>query len=126
MGPARNHAAPGQWLETRRRRDRVAGLPRGQSRLHDRQAGRPLRRLGDRANESLHPQAYGLMGRAPTPTLPRKRGREGPAPQAWEGGGYAHRDAQRLTPMRGLLGIAAILVFAWALSEQRWRVPWRV
>ncbi len=28
--------------------------------------------------------------------------------------------------MRGLLGIAAILVFAWALSEQRWRVPWRV
>jgi 16S rRNA (cytosine967-C5)-methyltransferase len=24
---------------------------------------------------------------APTPTLPRKRGREGPAPQAWEGGG---------------------------------------
>jgi CNT family concentrative nucleoside transporter len=28
--------------------------------------------------------------------------------------------------MRGLLGIAAILVFAWVLSEDRFRVPWRV
>ncbi len=28
--------------------------------------------------------------------------------------------------MRGLLGIAAILVFAWGLSEDRFRVPWRV
>src|SRR5438552_3789281 len=28
--------------------------------------------------------------------------------------------------MRGLLGIAAILVFAWVLSEARFRVPWRV
>ncbi len=28
--------------------------------------------------------------------------------------------------MRGLLGIAAILIFAWAISEERWRVPWRV
>src|SRR6266849_1596038 len=28
--------------------------------------------------------------------------------------------------MRGLLGIAAILIFAWAISEDRWRVPWRV
>ncbi|HEV8678285.1 MAG TPA: nucleoside transporter C-terminal domain-containing protein [Stellaceae bacterium] len=28
--------------------------------------------------------------------------------------------------MRGLLGIAAILVFAWVLSEERWRVPWRI
>ena len=28
--------------------------------------------------------------------------------------------------MRGLLGIAAILVFAWAVSEDRFRVPWRV
>src|SRR5579863_2169007 len=28
--------------------------------------------------------------------------------------------------MRGLLGIAAILVFAWAISEDRFRVPWRV
>ena len=27
--------------------------------------------------------------RAPTPTLPRMRGREGPAPLAWEGGGNA-------------------------------------
>ena len=26
--------------------------------------------------------------------------------------------------MRGLLGIAAILVFAWAISEDRFRVPW--
>jgi CNT family concentrative nucleoside transporter len=28
--------------------------------------------------------------------------------------------------MRPLLGIAAILILAWALSEERWRVPWRV
>jgi concentrative nucleoside transporter, CNT family len=28
--------------------------------------------------------------------------------------------------MRGLLGIVVILLFAWALSEDRWRVPWRV
>jgi nucleoside permease NupC len=28
--------------------------------------------------------------------------------------------------MRPLFGIAAILVFAWVLSEERWRVPWRV
>ena len=28
--------------------------------------------------------------------------------------------------MRGLLGIAAILVFAWGLGEDRLRVPWRV
>jgi concentrative nucleoside transporter, CNT family len=28
--------------------------------------------------------------------------------------------------MRGLLGIAAILLFAWAISENRFRVPWRV
>src|SRR5712692_3111341 len=28
--------------------------------------------------------------------------------------------------MRPLLGIAVILAFAWALSENRWRVPWRV
>jgi CNT family concentrative nucleoside transporter len=28
--------------------------------------------------------------------------------------------------MRGLLGIAAILVFAWAISEDRWRVAWRI
>src|SRR5947209_17361818 len=28
--------------------------------------------------------------------------------------------------MQGLLGIGAILVFAWALSEDRFRVPWRV
>ena len=28
--------------------------------------------------------------------------------------------------MRGLLGIAAILVFAWLFSEERWRVPWRI
>src|SRR6266851_6444091 len=28
--------------------------------------------------------------------------------------------------MRGLLGVAVILAFAWALSENRWRVPWRV
>jgi concentrative nucleoside transporter, CNT family len=28
--------------------------------------------------------------------------------------------------MRGLLGIAVILVFAWAISEDRFRVPWRV
>jgi len=28
--------------------------------------------------------------------------------------------------MRGLLGIAAILLFAWVLSEDRFRVPWRV
>src|SRR5437764_10550538 len=28
--------------------------------------------------------------------------------------------------MRGLLGIAVILGFAWAISEDRWRVPWRV
>src|SRR5712691_7823776 len=28
--------------------------------------------------------------------------------------------------MRGLLGIAVILVFAWVISEDRWRVPWRV
>jgi len=25
--------------------------------------------------------------------------------------------------MQGLLGIAVILAFAWALSEARWRVP---
>src|SRR5437016_2617529 len=28
--------------------------------------------------------------------------------------------------MHGLLGIAVILLFAWVLSEDRWRVPWRV
>ena len=28
--------------------------------------------------------------------------------------------------MRGLLGIAVILVFAWILSEDRFRVPWRI
>jgi concentrative nucleoside transporter, CNT family len=28
--------------------------------------------------------------------------------------------------VRGLLGIAAILVFAWVISEERFRVPWRV
>ena len=28
--------------------------------------------------------------------------------------------------MRPLLGIVAILAFAWALSESRWRVPWRI
>src|SRR5712692_1996847 len=28
--------------------------------------------------------------------------------------------------MRGFLGVAVILAFAWALSENRWRVPWRV
>jgi concentrative nucleoside transporter, CNT family len=28
--------------------------------------------------------------------------------------------------MRGLLGIAVILAFAWAISESRFRVPWRV
>ena len=28
--------------------------------------------------------------------------------------------------MRPLLGIAAILIFAWAISEDRFRVPWRV
>jgi concentrative nucleoside transporter, CNT family len=28
--------------------------------------------------------------------------------------------------MRGLLGIAALLLLAWAISEDRWRVPWRV
>src|SRR5260370_26212568 len=28
--------------------------------------------------------------------------------------------------MRVLLGIAAILVFAWAISEARFHVPWRV
>jgi CNT family concentrative nucleoside transporter len=28
--------------------------------------------------------------------------------------------------MRGLLGVAAILAFAWVISEDRWRVPWRL
>jgi concentrative nucleoside transporter, CNT family len=28
--------------------------------------------------------------------------------------------------MRGLLGIAALLLAAWVISEDRWRVPWRV
>jgi len=28
--------------------------------------------------------------------------------------------------MRGLFGVAAILLLAWVLSENRWRVPWRV
>ena len=28
--------------------------------------------------------------------------------------------------MRGLLGIAVILIFAWAISEDRFRVPWRI
>jgi CNT family concentrative nucleoside transporter len=28
--------------------------------------------------------------------------------------------------LRGLLGIAVILVFAWAISEDRFRVPWRI
>jgi CNT family concentrative nucleoside transporter len=28
--------------------------------------------------------------------------------------------------VRGLLGIAALLLLAWAISEDRWRVPWRV
>jgi len=28
--------------------------------------------------------------------------------------------------MRGLLGIAALLLLAWALSEDRFRVAWRV
>ncbi len=28
--------------------------------------------------------------------------------------------------MRGLLGIAAILLFAWVVSEDRFRVPWRI
>ncbi len=29
-----------------------------------------------------------ILRQAPTPTLPRERGREGPAPEAWEGGGW--------------------------------------
>jgi CNT family concentrative nucleoside transporter len=28
--------------------------------------------------------------------------------------------------VRGLLGIAAILAFAWAISEDRYRIPWRI
>jgi CNT family concentrative nucleoside transporter len=28
--------------------------------------------------------------------------------------------------LRGLLGIAVILLFAWVISEDRFRVPWRV
>src|SRR5207248_5019988 len=28
--------------------------------------------------------------------------------------------------MRGLLGIAAVLLFAWVISEDRFRVAWRV
>jgi CNT family concentrative nucleoside transporter len=28
--------------------------------------------------------------------------------------------------MRGLLGIVVILVLCWAISEDRWRVPWRI
>ena len=28
--------------------------------------------------------------------------------------------------MRGFLGIAVILLLAWGLSEDRFRVPWRV
>ncbi|MBV9829233.1 MAG: nucleoside:proton symporter [Alphaproteobacteria bacterium] len=28
--------------------------------------------------------------------------------------------------MRGVLGIGVILLFAWVVSESRWRVPWRV
>src|SRR5581483_6248575 len=28
--------------------------------------------------------------------------------------------------VRGLFGIAAILAFAWAISEDRFRVPWRL
>jgi concentrative nucleoside transporter, CNT family len=28
--------------------------------------------------------------------------------------------------VRGILGIAAILLFAWAISEERFRVPWRI
>jgi concentrative nucleoside transporter, CNT family len=35
-------------------------------------------------------------------------------------------ESPRLIAMRGLLGIAAILVLAWAVSEDRFRVPWRV
>src|SRR4051794_26927299 len=33
---------------------------------------------------------------------------------------------EHLSDMRGLLGIAALLLLAWALSEDRFRVPWRV
>src|SRR3954462_13147556 len=33
---------------------------------------------------------------------------------------------EHLSDMRGLLGIAALLLFGWALSEDRFRVPWRV
>ena len=28
--------------------------------------------------------------------------------------------------MRGLLGIAVLLLLAWAISEDRFRVPWRL
>jgi threonylcarbamoyladenosine tRNA methylthiotransferase MtaB len=41
----------------------------------------------------LRPESY--LPEAPTPALPRKRGREGPAPQAWEGGGLPAVATQR-------------------------------
>ena len=46
-----------------RRRDRAGAVPRRQSRLHDRQAGRALCAARDRAHEGVHPQAHGLKGR---------------------------------------------------------------
>ena len=33
---------------------------------------------------------------------------------------------EHLSDMRGFLGIVALLLLAWVLSEDRFRVPWRV
>src|SRR5215471_4578346 len=58
MGPGRADAELCRRLQQGGRQCRTAALRRRQSRLYDRQARRPLRRPGDRADEAVHPQAH--------------------------------------------------------------------
>jgi glutamate 5-kinase len=52
-----------------------------------------------------------VTARTPTPTLPRMRGREGPAPQAWEGGGDAPTaNGGDPTPASALTGARRIVL----------------
>ncbi len=52
---------------------------------------------------------------APTPALPRKRGREGPAPKAWEGGGL-QRNRWRVLAA-GLIALVALVATYLALPS---------
>ena len=44
---------------------------------------------------SPHPTPPPLAGEGEKTTLPRLRGREGPAPQAWEGGGFLDPESEQ-------------------------------